>query len=289
MRTVVMTGGTAGFGAVAAKRIFDTPNTRLILGARDNKNLSIETLPLDLARLSNVRSFVQSLTKKLDGTKIDGLIMNAGAQFGNTKHRTGDGFESTFAINHLAHYLLLRLLTPSLAKNATIVITTSDVHDPKMVPFGPKELDPGALAHPKETSKGFIPGIKAYASSKLCDLLTARAFEVSSDAQINGMRVIAYNPGLTPGTSLFRAWPWWAKLMMAMASKFRPVNTLEQAGNAIADLGLGTIVPPPGRIYASLVKGKLTWPDPSELAQSNTVMRGLWVESAHMVGLPEQA
>jgi len=215
--------------------------------------------------------------------------MNAGAQFGNTKHRTGDGFESTFAINHLAHYLLLRLLTPSLAKNATIVITTSDVHDPKMVPFGPKELDPGALAHPKETSKGFIPGIKAYASSKLCDLLTARAFEVSSDAQINGMRVIAYNPGLTPGTSLFRAWPWWAKLMMAMASKFRPVNTLEQAGNAIADLGLGTIVPPPGRIYASLVKGKLTWPDPSELAQSNTVMRGLWVESAHMVGLPEQA
>jgi NAD(P)-dependent dehydrogenase (short-subunit alcohol dehydrogenase family) len=289
MKTVVMTGGTAGFGAVAAKRIFDTPNTRLILGARDNKNSSIEILPLDLARLSNVRSFVQSLTKKLDGTKIDGLIMNAGAQFGNTKHRTGDGFESTFAINHLAHYLLLRLLTPSLAKNATIVITTSDVHDPKMVAFGPKELDPEALAHPKAKGKGFIPGIKAYASSKLCDLLTARAFEVSTDAQINGMRVIAYNPGLTPGTSLFRVWPWWAKLMMAVASKLRPVNTIEQAGKAIADLGLGTIVAPSGRIYASLVKGKLTWPDPSELAQSDRAMRGLWVESAHMVGLPGQA
>jgi NAD(P)-dependent dehydrogenase (short-subunit alcohol dehydrogenase family) len=289
MKTVVMTGGTAGFGAVAAKRIFDTPNTRLILGARDDKNSSIEILPLDLARLSNVRSFVQSLTKKLDGTKIDGLIMNAGAQFGNTKHRTGDGFEATFAINHLAHYLLLRLLTPSLAKNATIVITTSDVHDPKMVPFGPKELNPETLAHPKVKGKGFIPGIEAYASSKLCDLLTARAFEVSTDAQINGMRVIAYNPGLTPGTSLFRAWPWWAKLMMAVASKLRPVNTIEQAGNAIANLGLGTVVPPTGRIYASLVKGKLTWPDPSNLAQSDTAMRGLWVESAHMVGLPEQA
>ena len=275
MKTVVMTGGTAGFGVVAAKRISDTPNTKLILGARENKNLSIDTLPLDLARLSNVRSFVQSLTKKLDGTKIDGLIMNAGAQFGNTKHRTGDGFESTFAINHLAHYLLLRLLTPSLAKNATIVITTSDVHDPKMVPFGPKELDPEALAHPKNAGKGFIPGIRAYASSKLCDLLTARAFEASTDAQMNGMRVIAYNPGLTPGTSLFRAWPWWAKLAMVAASILRPLtgmNTIEQAGNAIADLGLGTIVPPSGRIYASLVKGKLTWPDPSELAQSDTAM-----------------
>jgi NAD(P)-dependent dehydrogenase (short-subunit alcohol dehydrogenase family) len=292
MKTAVMTGGTAGFGAVAAKRIFNTPDTKLILGARDNKNSSIETLPLDLAGLSNVRSFVQSLNNKLNGTKIDILIMNAGAQFGNTKHRTGDGFESTFAINHLAHYLLLRLLVPSLAKNATIVITTSDVHDPKMVPFGPKELDPEALAHPRNTGKGFIPGIRAYASSKLCDLLTARAFEVSTDAQMNGMRVIAYNPGLTSGTSLFRAWPWWAKLAMGVASILRPLtgmNTIEQAGNAIADLGLGTIMPPSGRIYASLVKGKLTWPDPSELAQSDTAMRGLWVESAQMVGLPEPA
>ena len=289
MKTVVMTGGTAGFGAVAAKKISNTPNIKLILGARDNRNSSIETLPLDLARLSNVRSFVQALTKRLDGTKIDILVMNAGAQFGTTRHRTGDGFESTFAINHLAHYLLLRLLTPSLAKNATIVITTSDVHDPKMVPFGPKELNPEALAHPTDKSKGFGPGIRAYASSKLCDLLTARAFEASTDAQINGVRVIAYNPGLTPGTSLFRAWPWWAKLMMGLASKFRPVNTLEQAGRAIADLGLGTIVPPSGRIYASLVKGKVTWPDPSELAQSDTAMRGLWLESAHMVGLAGQA
>jgi NAD(P)-dependent dehydrogenase (short-subunit alcohol dehydrogenase family) len=289
MKTVVMTGGTAGFGAVAAKRIFDTPNTRLILGARDNKNSLIETLPLDLARLSNVRSFVQSLTKTLDGAKIDSLIMNAGAQFGTTRHRTGDGFESTFAINHLAHYLMLRMLTPSLAKNATIVITTSDVHDPKMVPFGPKELNPEALAHPKDKGKGFMPGIKAYASSKLSNLLTARAFGASPDAQMNGMRVIAYNPGLTPGTSLFRAWPWWAKLMIGVASKLRSVNTLEQAGYAVADLGLGTIVPPSGRMYASLVKGKLTWPDTSELAQSDTAMRGLWAESAQMVGLPEQA
>ena len=292
MKTVVMTGGTAGFGVVAAKRISDTPNTKLILGARDTKNSSIDALPLDLARLSNVRSFTQALRQKLDGTKIDILILNAGAQFGNTKHRTEDGFESTFAINHLAHYLLLRLLTPSLAKNATIVITTSDVHDPKMNPLGPKKLDPETLAHPEEKGKGFIPGFRAYSSSKLCDLLTARAFEVSTGAQMNGMRVIAYNPGLTPDTSLYRAWPWWGKLMMAVASTVRPlagINTIEQAGNAIAALGLGTIVPPTGRIYASLVKGELTWPDPSELAQSDTAMKGLWVESAHMVGLPEQS
>jgi NAD(P)-dependent dehydrogenase (short-subunit alcohol dehydrogenase family) len=265
MKAVVMTGGTAGFGAVAAKRISDTPNTRLILGARNTKSSSIDALPLDLARLANVRSFVQALVKKLDGTKIDVLILNAGAQFGNTKHRTEDGFESTFAINHLGHYLLLRLLTPSLAKKATVVITTSDVHDPKMNPLGPQELDPETLAHPNSRAKGFVPGFRAYSSSKLCDLSTACAFEASTEAQRNGIRVIAYNPGLTPDTSLYRAWPWWGKLMMASASLVRPlagINTIEQAGNAIADLGLGTIAPPPGRIYASLVKGRLTWPDP---------------------------
>jgi hypothetical protein len=37
------------------------------------------------------------------------------------------------------------------------------------------------------------------------------------------------------------------------------------------------------------VKGKLTWPDPSELAQSDTAMKKLRVESAQMVGLPEWA
>jgi NAD(P)-dependent dehydrogenase (short-subunit alcohol dehydrogenase family) len=261
----------------------------LILGARAAKNSSIEALPLDLARLTDVRSFAQALTKKLDGTKVDVLILNAGAQFGNTKHRTEDGFESTFAINHLAHYLLLRLLTPSLAKNATVVITTSDVHDPKLNPLAPKELDPETLAHPNAKGTGFIPGFRAYSSSKLCDLLTARTFEASSAAQMNGVRVIAYNPGLTPDTSLYRAWPWWAKLMMASASLVRPlagINTVEQAANAIADLGLGKVVPPAGRMYASLVKGRLTWPDPSELAQSDTAMKELWVESAHMVGMP---
>jgi hypothetical protein len=74
--------------------------------------------------------------------------------------------------------------------------------------------------------------------------------------------------------------------MMAVASRLRQANTIEQAGNAIADLGFGTIVPPSGRIYASLVKGKLTWPDPSDLARSDAAMRGLWMESPKWSGCP---
>jgi NAD(P)-dependent dehydrogenase (short-subunit alcohol dehydrogenase family) len=82
MRTVVMTGGTAGFGAVAAQQIVNAPDTRLIVGARDIKASSIDTLPLDLARLASVRLFVEALGKTLGDNKIDALIMNAGAQFG---------------------------------------------------------------------------------------------------------------------------------------------------------------------------------------------------------------
>jgi hypothetical protein len=99
-------------------------------------------------------------------------------------------------------------------------------------------------------------------------------------------------PGLRPTHRCIARGRGGGKLMMASAALVRPlagINTLEQAGNAIADLGLGAIVPPTGRIYASLVKGRLTWPDPSALAQSDAAMKGLWVESAHMVGLPEQA
>ena len=54
----------------------------------------------------------------------------------------------TFGVNHLAHDLLLRLLLPKLAYGATVVITTSDTHDPKTNPLAPKQLYPEQLIHP---------------------------------------------------------------------------------------------------------------------------------------------
>jgi NAD(P)-dependent dehydrogenase (short-subunit alcohol dehydrogenase family) len=290
MKTVVMTGGTSGLGEIAARKLYSMPNTLLLLGAREGTQTQIERLPLDLTRLANVRAFVEALSAKLGDTQIDVLVLNAGAQFGSLNERTEDGFETTFAVNHLAHYLLLRLLLPKLAQGATVLITTSDTHDPKSNPLGPKELDPEKLAHPPAGNRGFTAGFRAYSSSKLCNLLTARALAASKGAKVRHLTVIAYNPGFTPGTSLWRVWPWWARLLMSAARLVRPMaglNTTVQAGDAMADLALGQIVPPSGRIYASLVKGKLTWPDPSDLARRDDVMEGLWRDSAEMVGLPE--
>jgi NAD(P)-dependent dehydrogenase (short-subunit alcohol dehydrogenase family) len=287
LKTIVMTGGTSGLGEVAARQIAATPGMRLLLGARRAGQSAIETLPLDLTRLDSVREFGQSVIQKLGGESINGLVLNAGTQFPNIDQRTEDGFETTFAVNHLAHYLLLQLLLPKLAQGATVVITTSDTHDPKTNPMGPKELDPMLLAHPTETRPtGFSAGFRAYAASKLCDLLMARGLAKSNEAKDKSFTVVAYNPGLTVGTSLFRAWPLWARLAMSTVGLIRPMArlaTVDQAGQNLADLALGRITPPVGRLYASLVKRQLTWPDPSELARQDDVMNGLWRDSARLV------
>jgi NAD(P)-dependent dehydrogenase (short-subunit alcohol dehydrogenase family) len=276
VKTVVMTGGTTGLGKVAAQRFAAAPETLLVVGSR---TAGPGTLPLDLTRLASVREFAEAV----GAPGIDVLVLNAGTQQPNAATTTEDGFETTFAVNHLAHYLLLRLLRPRLASNATVVITTSDTHDPKTNAFGaPRDLDPGALARPRPG--GFTAGFRAYAASKLCSILTARALAAADP----DLRVIAYNPGFTPGTGLQREWPLWGRAAAAAGRVLRPIArlaTVDQAGDALADLAMGRVTPPEGRVYASLVKRSITWPDPSDLARRDDLVHTLWDESARMAGL----
>jgi NAD(P)-dependent dehydrogenase (short-subunit alcohol dehydrogenase family) len=292
MKTIIMTGGTSGLGEIAARTIGEAPNIRLIIGARRSAAGKVETIPLDLTRLASVREFAQAVIEKLGDTEIDGLVLNAGTQFPTGDHRTEDGFETTFGVNVLAHYLLLRLLLPKLAHHATVVITTSDTHDPERNPMGPKEFDIEELAYPPMHRKptGFSAGFRAYAASKLGDLLIARGLAASDEARAKNLNVVAYNPGLTIGTSLFRAWPLWARIAMGAVGLVRPfarMNTVELSGKALAELALERITPPPGRIYASLNSRKLEWPDPSKLAQRDDLMQRLWRESGRMVRFAE--
>jgi len=294
MKTVVMTGGTAGIGLTAATQMLRDPEVRLLVGARGQGPTELESLPLDLARLSSVRSFAAAVGEQLGEAKIDVLVLNAGTQFGNVNQRTEDGWETTFAVNHLAHYLLLRLLMPRLAHGAIVVITTSNLHDPKTNPIAPPEhAEAEKLARGQvELSKSNGPRsmLRAYAASKLCNVLTARFLASSAFAQERKLRVIAFNPGFTPGTKLTRNQSPVFKLPFAiwvsLLSFFVRMNTLADGGALLADLALGRAAPPPGRIYASQVKRSLTWPDPSALASDNDVMEKLWLESAAMVGLP---
>ncbi len=291
-----MTGGSAGIGLAAAEHMRGVRDVRLLVGARGTGPAGAESLPLDLARFASVRSFAADVEGWLGEARIDGLVLNAGTQFGDVHQRTEDGFETTFAVNHLAHYLLLRLLMPRLAAAAIVVITTSNLHDPKTNPIAPPEhADAERLARGQVELSNNSPGsrsaIRAYAASKLCNLLTARALASSALAKERRLQVIAFNPGLTPGTQLIRnhalAFRLFFAVLVPILSPFQRMNTVAGGGDLLANLALGRVAPPAGRLYASQVKRRLTWPDPSELAGDDAVMAKLWRDSAALVGLPE--
>jgi NAD(P)-dependent dehydrogenase (short-subunit alcohol dehydrogenase family) len=84
-----------------------------------------EGLTADFARLDDVRALAARLAEL---PRIDVLVDNAGASFGR-RELTADGFERTFQVNHLAPYLLTRLLEPALREaRGRVVSTASSAH-----------------------------------------------------------------------------------------------------------------------------------------------------------------
>jgi NAD(P)-dependent dehydrogenase (short-subunit alcohol dehydrogenase family) len=249
-------------------------------------------------RLESVRSFASTVDRALGAARIDSLVLNAGLLLPNDIARSADGFEAAFAVNHLAHYLLLRLLLPRLAQGATVILTTSGTHDPaqRTIIAPPLHADARFLAHPEgdpnRDPRPLIAGGRTYSSSKLCNLLTARAHAAQPDTTARRLTIIAYDPSHTPGTGLVRNGNFvinllWKLLAPALRLILRGSNTPEAAGHALDKLALGEISPPSGRIYAALRSGIITWPDPSELARRDDVRDALWRDSGALVGLPE--
>lgn len=299
MPTMVMTGGTSGFGAIAAERLTRSGDARLLLGARRPSSVG-ETIPLDLTELDSVRAFATSVRERLDDALVDALVLNAGVIRPDVTGRTVDGFETTFAVNHLAQYLLLRLLLPTLADGAIVVLTTSGTHDPatKAGLTPPRHADAALLAHPDRDPDGDPrsrkAGEHAYTASKLCTVLTARSLSEDPDVRARKITVVAYCPGQVFGTGLAKdlSFPLrtaWSLLGTPLGWPMRrlngKLNTRAAAGNALSDLVSGVAIPPNGRTYAALRRAQLTWPDPSELARDNELAQALWNDSAQLVGL----
>lgn len=293
-----MTGGTSGFGAIAAERFRRSGQTHLLLGSRREAEHA-ESVVLDLARLDSVRAFAASVRSRLVDVPIDALVLNAGIVQPHSSGRTVDGFETTFAVNHLAHYLLLRLLLPALAHDATVVLTTSGTHDPAtragLTP--PRHADAKLLAHPDrdpdQHTDAKVAGEHAYTASKLCAVLTARWLSNQAMPGYRPLNVVAYCPGQVFGTGLAKdlSLPLraaWAVLGTPLGTPLRSfnrnLNSRHAAGNALADLVCGVEASPTGHTYAALRRGRLTWPVPSEQARDDDLARKLWNESAVLVG-----
>lgn len=296
MAKIVMTGGTFGFGKITARQLASMPGTTVLLGGRSGTAAGADVLPLDLARLSSVRVFADSVRQRLEGAEIDALILNAGLALETNSERTQDGFETTFAVNHLGHYLLLRILLPHLANRARVVITSSGTHDPAegtILPV-PKHADARRLAHPEleddADSDPKVGGGRAYTSSKLCNVLTVQALRGAASAANKRLTAIAYDPGPTPGTGLSRHRGVgirivWKLLGSPVGRVIRKFSSREAAGTALADLASGKIEPAPDQVYAKLRNGAIVWAPPSELAQDPRLASALWRDSAALVGL----
>lgn len=295
MRTIVMTGGTSGFGELAARQVLAAEDVRLLIGARGPAPTGAESIPVDLTSLESVRAFAESVSTQLGDAEIDALVLNAGVNGRDADERTPDGYETAFAVNHLAHYLLLRLLLPRLARGAVVVLTTSGTHDPAegaMLP-APRHANAQLLAHPElDPERDAAPRTaagRAYASSKLCTILTVRALAAQPEATAKNLSVLAYDPGPTPGTGLLRNAPAAGRLVWrtcgpVLRRLVRRFTSKEAAGGTLAAIALGDVHPPDGRYYGAVRGDELTWREPSELARSDDARDALWRDSAALVG-----
>ena len=285
MPTTVMTGATSGIGLVAAERLV-ARGGRLMAGVRGSRKLAgAELRPLDLADLASVRGFADQCQGP-----IDALVLNAGMQVHTAASRSAQGFELTFATNHLAHYLLARLLLPKLAPGGRIILTSSGTHDPaeKTGIPAPLHADADKLADPNAGGTGMTAGLRAYSSSKLCNLMTARSLARHPDVVARGITVHAFDPGFIPATGLARGAPWIVRsVIMPVLARLplgKGTNTLAAGGQALAGLADGSIDGPD--VYMALRGGKPTWPPPSVLARDDAQCQQLWDASAALVGLP---
>ncbi|WP_419999887.1 SDR family NAD(P)-dependent oxidoreductase [Streptomyces boninensis] len=308
MATVVMTGGTSGFGAIAARRMLAVGDVRLILGARDTTGAG-ERIGVDLTSLDAVRTFADEVRDRLDGGDagsaegIAALVLNAGLIRPDADGRTPDGYETTFAVNHLAHYLLLRLLLPALAPGAVVLLTTSGTHDPatKASLVTPRHAEAELLAYPERDpgldTRPAKAGQHAYTASKLCAVLTVRALQSRPEAGERQVSALAYDPGQVFGTGLAQhlalplrlAWSLLGTPAGAPMRRFSPtLNSRAAAGNTLAELALDRGSRPPGGAYAALRRGHLTWTtEPSLQARSDKAAQALWQDSARLVGLAD--
>ncbi|OYQ30850.1 hypothetical protein CHU93_06200 [Sandarakinorhabdus cyanobacteriorum] len=286
---IVMTGGSRGIGAEALRHLLREPGARILLGVRDAAPAGVEGLPLDLASLASVHRFADAVIAALAGARIDALVLNAGGQRPTVAERSADGHELTFAANHLGHFLLVLRLLPHLADGARVVITSSGTHDPAEatgVP-PPRHADARRLADPTQDPEldrnPITAGMRAYSASKLCNLMVARVLARDAALASRGISIVAYDPGLTPGTGLVRQQMWVVRtlvwpLLPLLLPFGKTMNSLADAGRHLALLAT-SVRPPPGSVYASLRKGRLTWPAPSELARDEAACTALWDDS----------
>jgi NAD(P)-dependent dehydrogenase (short-subunit alcohol dehydrogenase family) len=182
-RTVVITGGSSGIGAAAARELRRRGVNVVITGRSDEtarlaEEIGCDHFIADFSRLDDVRALARNLIAAYP--RIDVLANNAGAVFA-TRQMTVDGHERTFQVNHLAPFLLTWLLRDRLAdSNGYVVNTASGAHF--MARFDFDDLE----------NEHHYSAWRAYGTSKLMNILHATEL----NRRLQRVRGVSFHPGV---------------------------------------------------------------------------------------------
>jgi NAD(P)-dependent dehydrogenase (short-subunit alcohol dehydrogenase family) len=276
-RTCLVTGATSGIGLETARGLAALGAQVVIVG-RDRErgeqarrqvierggNPRVDLLLADLSSLSGVRGLADEFLVRYPALHV--LVNNAGT-VELSRRTTIDGFERTFAVNHLAYFLLTNLLLPRLRASAParIVNVASEAHR-----FG--RLDMADLQSEKSYS-----AMRVYGTSKLLNLL----FTVGLAERLAGSGVTANS--LHPGAVSTRLGKNNGPLARLLIGLLRPFFlTPEQgAANSIYVAAAQELEGVSGRYF---VKQRAV--EPSRRSRRPGLARRVWARSNELVGLP---
>ncbi|XP_066491608.1 dehydrogenase/reductase SDR family member 13 [Tiliqua scincoides] len=276
-RTVIITGGNTGIGKATALDLARR-GARVILACRnkvrgecaafdirrESGNNEVLFMSLDLADLNSVRTFADTFLRS--EPRLDILINNAGVIHTG---RSKDGFDLTFQVNQLSHFLLTHLLLDRLKRctPSRVLVVASSAHLSG-------KIDIQNIHKPGES---FLQTFLSYCNSKLANILTVR--ELANRLKGTNITCYAIDPGFVR-TDIFQNFPIWLKPFLFLITWLICRDPTDGAQTSIYCATEEGIEMFSGRYFANC-----RLKEPTPLARDDAVAKKLWEVSETMVGL----
>lgn len=214
-KAYIITGPTSGIGYETALELAKH-GTVILVGRNQEKLNQVQktikdngqnaiSVVCDISDITSVRSAAQQIIAL--NLPIAGLLNNAGIMQMKTPTKSAQGWDMSYATNHLGAFVLTETLSPYLPDKANVLFLASAVEDLERKPAKLTGMRGGQYISAEESVKGEwkkggskIMGADAYATSKQCIMAACMAFARENPR----LRFNMVEPGITPGTGLGR-------------------------------------------------------------------------------------